>query len=112
MRAGNLDRRLTIERKTVTEDALGGQVETWAPVAGLVNIPCQFEQVSDAERWRAAEIQVDVSARFTIRWSPVAATITPLDRIQFEGREYGIMHKPKEVQRRRGLELTASARGE
>ena len=107
-----LDRRLTIERKTVTEDAFGGQVETWAPVAGLENLPCDFEHIRDMQRWRAAELQVDVTGWFKIRWSLAAATITAVDRIQFEGRGYNIVGMPKEIQRREGFEITAVARGE
>lgn len=111
MRAGTLDRILTIERKSTTTDAFGGEVETWAPIAGLEDIPASVEEIPDGEVWRAAEVQATVTTRFVIRWSPAAAGVTPLDRVKYAGKTFDI-NRTKELQRRKGVELTAAARAE
>lgn len=109
MRPGNLDRLLTIERKTVTEDPFGGEVEDWQPL--MQHISASVEEIPDGEVWRAGQVQATVTNRFQIRWSPAAATITPLDRVIYQGRTYDI-NRVKELQRRRGVEITAASRGE
>lgn len=111
MRGGALDRILTIERKTTVLDDFGGETETWAPIAGLEDIPASVEEIPDGEVWRAAEVSATVTTRFVIRWSPAAAGVTPLDRVKYAGRVYDIS-RVKELQRRRGVELTAAARAE
>lgn len=108
MNAGKLDRRITIERATTTTNAFGEAVKTWAPLA---TVWAHVIDVSDGEVWRAAEVQATITTRFQIRWSPASSTITPLDRVIYQGRTYDI-NRVKELQRRRGLEITASARGE
>lgn len=108
MRAGPLDRRITIERATATTDAFGGETLTWATVATVWG---SREDVTDGERWRAAEVAATITTRFRIRWSSDVSSVSPKDRLVCEGRTYQI-HHVKEIQRRTGLEITASARAE
>jgi SPP1 family predicted phage head-tail adaptor len=108
MKAGSLDRRITVERATMTANHVGEIVPTWVT---LTTAPASMVDIPDGERWRAAEVSATVTTRFQIRWNTVTATITPKDRIVCEGRTFDIFHV-KELDRRVGLEITASARAE
>jgi SPP1 family predicted phage head-tail adaptor len=109
LHAGALDRRVRFRRATLVDDGFG-MVPSWADHGPRV--AARRQDVSDAERWRAGEVAAHVTARFVIRWSAFAASITAADRLVCEGREYDIGGL-KEVQgRRQFLEITASARAE
>lgn len=105
IQAGNLDRRITVERFTATEDALGGQVKTWVPLATVWG---QARPVSDGERFRAGEMAAEIDTRFTIRWG---LGVGPKDRIVYGGRVYEI-RGVKEIGRREGQEISAAARAD
>ena len=104
-----LDRRITVERVTITEDAFGGSVESWAE---LGTFAASRHDVSDAETWRAAEVAASISVRFQVRWSTATASITPVDRIVHEGKTYNITGVRETEGRRQGLEISAVARAE
>jgi SPP1 family predicted phage head-tail adaptor len=107
MKAGNLDRRITILRASVTgTDDAGHPVRTWTPLA---TVWAEKRDVSDGERWRAQEVAAHVTTRFRIRWG---LGVTTQDRVLHDGREYEIVGPPKEIGRREGQEITAAARGE
>lgn len=105
MEAGKLDRTITIERPFVTLDGFGGQVTTWSPIATAW---AAVMPVSDGERWRAGEVAAHITHRFQVRWG-LGVEVT--DRIVYEGRTYEIA-AVKEIGRREGQEITASARAE
>lgn len=67
--------------------------------------------ISDGERWRAGAVAANITTRFSVRYSGFAATITPVDRLTCEGREYDISGV-KEIGRREGFEITAAARSD
>lgn len=106
MKAGPLDRRITIERYTETRDAFNNPVQTWAT---LTTVWAAVEHIRDSERWAAQEVGATATMRFQIRYSSTVADVSPLDRVVYEGRAYDIAGV-KEIGRREGLELTASAR--
>jgi SPP1 family predicted phage head-tail adaptor len=108
MKSGSLDRFVTLRRATVTTDAMNAQVLTWADLA---RVPCKYTPVSDGERWRAAEMNASITARFVIRYSNNIADIGPKDRLIYEGREFDIVGA-KELQRLDGIEISAAARAE
>lgn len=106
--AGRLDRRIVIERATYTQNAMGEQVPTWAPLA---TVWAEATPLSDGERIRAAEVSAEISMRFVIRWSPLVEDVNPKDRVSYDGRIWNLWGV-KEIGRREGLELTAGARAE
>jgi len=108
MKAGKLDRRITLQRFTSTVDAYNEPVLTWAPLAVRW---ASYEPLSDGERFRAGETAADASARFVIRWSSEVSSLNPKDRLTFEGVTYQIL-RVKEIGRREGLEITTSARAD
>lgn len=108
MRAGELDRRITLQRAVTTRDDFNAPVETWLDLA---RVWAKFTPVNDGERFRAGERAAEVQARFLIRYSSQVADVSPKDRLIFDGRTYAISHV-KEVGRREGLEITAGGRGD
>ncbi|QTC88185.1 phage head closure protein [Brevundimonas pondensis] len=108
MQAGRLDRRIVLQRATITRDEFNAEVETWADLA---TVWASYRPVSDGERFRAGERAAEISARFQIRYSSIVKDVTPKDRLVFDGRAYAITHV-KEIGRREGIELTAVGRGD
>ena len=108
MRAGPLDRRITIERATATLDGFGGESLVWLTLSVLW---ASVTPISDGERFRSDERAADITTRFVVRRSDMTKTIDAKDRILFEGRMYQI-YGVKEIGFRDGIEITASARGE
>lgn len=106
MRAGELDRRVTLQRAAVTRDELNNPVETWSD---LVTVWAKYEPVSDGEKFRAGERASEIGARFTVRYSSQVADLSPKDRLIFAGRTYAIT-RVKEVGRRVALEITVVGR--
>lgn len=109
MRAGDLDRRITIRRATTSVDpGSGQQIETWAD---LVTVWASWRRASARETLAAAELSAQVTDIFEVRWSAVTATVTPLDRVLYNGRTYDIA-EATEIPRRKGMMLRGSARAE
>lgn len=108
MQAGKLDRRITIQRASVTKDEYNNDVPTWEDVA---TVWAAYEPIRDGERFRAGERAAEASARFQIRYSSQVSDVTGKDRLIFNGQTYEITHT-KEVGRRVGIELTTVARAD
>ena len=108
MRAGNLDRKITLQRFSETRDAYNAPVLSWATLA---IVWAAFEPVSDGERLRADEVAASATARFRIRYSTTVDGLNPKDRVLYEAVVFDILHV-KPMGRRVGLEITARARAE
>lgn len=107
--AGNLDRRITLRRRTLSTDTVTGlPVETWSDFATVWS---SWRRASAREILAAAEIGAQATDVFEVRWSSLSATITPLDRLLYQGREYNISDA-REIGRRVGIRLTGTARAE
>jgi SPP1 family predicted phage head-tail adaptor len=106
--AGKMDRRITIQRVSVTQDEYNNDVEAWEDVC---TVWASYEPLSDGERLRAGERAAEASARFQIRHSLQVADVSARDRLIFGGAVYQVTHV-KEVGRRKGLELTVVSRAD
>jgi len=106
MRAGPLDRLITIERFTETRDEFNAQVKNWGTLA---TVWASKSDVSDAERIAAQEAGSTITTRFQIRWSGDVSDVNARDRIAFDGKIYDVSGV-KEIGRREGLELTTTLR--
>lgn len=104
MRAGPMDRRITIERYGVTYNDDNEPVSAWTELAKRW---ASKQDVSDGEKIRAAEVGATVTTRFQLRWDSVTETITATDRLVYDGQVYEI-EGTKEINRREGIEITAS----
>lgn len=108
MRAGALDRRISILRSTPVDD---GMQTTAGEFAAAFSRAASVEWVRDGEKFAAGETQASVAVRFQVRWDSDTATIDVRDRVAFEGRTFEVVGV-KEIGRREGLEISASARAE
>jgi SPP1 family predicted phage head-tail adaptor len=105
MRAGKLDRRVTIRRATVTYDAFNEPVQAWADVA---TVWAQQRPNRGGERFTAQEIAGAAVITFHIRHR---SDVTVADRIQHDGREWDI-RDVREIGRRVVTEIDCTARAE
>lgn len=101
--AGKLDRRIALQEKTASKDALGGLTESWVTIA---NVWAQYLTGGGSERFSSAQIYAETQARFRIRWM---ASITPEHRIVYDGKEWDIL-SVDEIGRKEGIEIKAKAR--
>jgi SPP1 family predicted phage head-tail adaptor len=105
--AGDLDRRITIERRFRVGSSAGNTVYEWRLLA---NVAARRLDVSDAERVAYGGIVSEAIRRFTIRAQGPQGKIIAADRIQYDGRTWGIMGvKETRDGRNRFLEITAKA---
>jgi SPP1 family predicted phage head-tail adaptor len=108
--AGQLDRRITIRRATTAANAFNEFVEAWTDYA---TVWAHRHDVSAAEGYRAQEVGAEISARFTVRVSPVTSSIDARDRIAFGGLEYNITAvREAEAGRNRFREIDCVARAQ
>jgi SPP1 family predicted phage head-tail adaptor len=105
MRAGNLDRAIRLDRfDELAVDDYGTPAPAWAPIATL---RAQIIQSSTDEYIRGGAVDETVIV-FRTRF---LAGVTTADRIHYQGRYFNI-NETKEIGRRKGLELRATAIGD
>lgn len=110
MRAGVLDRLVTLEAKTVARDTLGQPIETWAVVRKLHAQRVEGSRV--AERFGANQTYATVTTIFRVGYFPALDTVTvDTHRLVYKGRLFNI-HGAIELGRKNGVELLCSARAE
>lgn len=102
MRAGDLDRRITIQSVTTVQNSYGDPVESWSTFASVwASVkPYRGNEEFDAEHHRSEELKV-----FKIRYRQ---GLNHKMRIVYEGANYDI-RSIKEIGRREGLEIEAMA---
>lgn len=105
MEAGRLNRRITLQRRSMAQDATGAPIETWHD---LTTVWAEKVDMRGSERYTAAQTVAQLDTKFRIRF---IRGITPVDRIVYEGRNFdvgGVL----EIGMAEGLEFHAKARGE
>lgn len=103
MRAGNLDRKISIERKADGKDAFGGDAGDWEKVADAW---ASFKPMRDTDRLQAGRIEVKAAGWFTVRWGAALAHLDGVHSILMDGGRWEIIGF-KEIGRRRWIEFTA-----
>jgi len=101
--SGDMNRRATFQRATVTFDSFGGEVETWGTLASVY---IHRRDASANENYKAQEVGSSLSMRFRIRYSSLVATLNPRDRVLYNGDVYNITGV-RETKRNRWLEVDA-----
>lgn len=104
--AGGRNRRLTLQRALVSLDDFGGETRTWGT---LGTVWAATRDLSSGERERMSEISSEVTVRFTVLHSEVAAGLTPRDRVICGGLTYDIV-AVREVGFRQEIEIDGAAR--
>ncbi|GLQ20388.1 hypothetical protein GCM10007854_13430 [Algimonas porphyrae] len=108
MDIGALDRRVTIQTLTATEDALGTPVETWSDAQTL---SAAVSYGTASERRAAAQEQSALPATFTVRSSTFTRGLTPGNcRLVLDGLTYDVEGIAPGIERRTWIALTAIAR--
>jgi len=79
MKAGALDRRVTLMRKTETQSPSGEPQVAWEVLAGPR--AASVAPVSGTERFAAPQIQAQEQVEIRVRWSRDIADLSPLDRV-------------------------------
>ena len=108
MDSGALDRSLILRKRTVANNTLGEEVETFIDLA---TVRASKTDISDAEKVRAQQVGAEITTRFQIRWSVNWSDLNPKDRVECDLREYEVVGV-KEIGRREGIEITACARAD
>lgn len=103
--SGELDRRLTLQRKTITTNSYGEDVAAWVMLATVWG---KKKDMRGAERYAASQTVAEVDTKFIIRYR---SDLTPIDLIICEGRTYDV-GGTLEIGRREGIEIHAKARAE
>lgn len=106
--AGKLDRRITIERFTSIPNEFNEPVETWAP---FIVVWAQRSDTSDlvkTEMLGAEQVGSFILSHFVIRSSTQAKTVSPIDRIAYDGHIWNIKGTKETAEgRNRFIEITA-----
>jgi len=103
MRAGRLDRRISIEQSTPSTDAMGEPVDGWAELAA-VWAEVRFQTGREVMAGGGEQAEADVM--FFIRYR---SDVTTDMRIAYAGDTYDIIRPPREIGRQAGLEILARA---
>ena len=85
-----LKRQITIQRRTETADGMGGNTEAWTPYAYLW---AMVKPVSGRERMAAGRVEAQVDYRMVIRFAGDGEgfpSYTADDRVEYQGKTYGI----------------------
>ena len=101
--AGTLNRRITIQEKTVTRDAYGAEVIDWTEVA---EVWAAVLPIRGSEYVSLQMAQADLTTRFVIRYR---AGVTPAMRIVYGDAVYDIKEVIDVRDSHRSLELMARA---
>lgn len=104
MRAGSMDRTITIQRVSTSIDASGTPAEIWSD---LVTLRAQQVQASTEEFMRAAGASDETVVVFRTWWRD---GVTNADRIIYGGVIHNIK-ETKEIGRRNGLEIRTLSYG-
>lgn len=104
MRAGQLDRRITIQQFATSPDSFGQPIETWTDVAVVW---AQITAESGGESYAAEQRTAKQVVTFTVRYR---AGIRPKShRVVYDGEIYDV-ENVEEIGRREGLAIKAYAR--
>lgn len=108
MQAGKLDRSIIIERGVSVRDGFNNEVVTWHP---LIKRRASWRPATAREQLASQETGAGVEDVFEIRWSTMASTINPKDRLRFKERIYDIV-EATEMGRRKSIRIKATGRSD
>lgn len=87
MRAGRLDRLITIQRKSSTPSDSGEPVETWTNVAA--RRPASASPVRGEERFTGEQLVAKDQIEFRTHYSELLVTLSAIDRVLYPAPEIG-----------------------
>ncbi len=107
LRAGDLRRRITIQQRSASIDAVGGQSINWSDVA---TVWASIEPSGGRELMSAQKMSIDNPATITIRWQSSFADPKAVAamRVTYGSRIFNIHSAVNQEERNRVLVLIAS----
>lgn len=108
MRAGRLDRRVTILQQSVSQSDSGEEQVTWSTLA---EVWAEKIENSGSERFSAQQYVGHSVRTFRFRYSSALAAVTTKHRLQYESVNYDITDV-RELGRHHGIEVDAYAPSE
>jgi SPP1 family predicted phage head-tail adaptor len=116
MQAGQLDRRILIQRKTETRDTYGQPIPAWTTI-GRTRW-ANYRPMRGTERFASDQFIARQQVEFQVRWAEDLSDLSPMDRIVFPvstspaaSETYEIM-AVHEFGRRQMLRILAARRSE
>jgi head-tail adaptor len=121
MRAGRLDRRITIQRRTTSFSESGAEVMNWSALSH--RRPASRTPIRGEERFQAQQFVAREQVEFRVRLGSSVAGLSPLDRVIYpapgdpneqappEHNIYDTM-AVHEIGRREGFRILAARRAE
>ena len=106
MNAGKMDRRITLQRKSSSQDSFGEAIDTWADIS---TVWAEVVPVSGNERFVSQQVIAEADTLFKIRYM---SGLTPLDRVVYDGRTYDVKGVIEIGRRREGMQISAMTRAE
>lgn len=103
MRAGRMDRQVTLQARTTTRNAQGEDVATYADLA---TVWAEKIDLRGREFFAAQQSRAEVTTRWRIRYRE---DLRAVDRLVHQDVAYDVVAPPAEVGRRQGLELVTTA---
>lgn len=102
MKAGTLDRRVTLQTRVLTRDAQGEEVVTYTDLA---TVWAQKLDLIGREYFAAQQVNAEVTTRWRLRWR---SDIGVLHQLVYGAVAYDIL-QASEIGRREGIELLTKA---
>jgi head-tail adaptor len=122
MRAGRLDRLITVQRRTLTLSDSGEPIETWTTIAA--RRAASLRPAAGSERFSDPMKVAEENVEFQIRWSASLADLQPQDRIIYpsladespedvpDTRNIYDVLAAHEIGRREGIQIIAKRRAD
>jgi len=111
VRAGRLDRLISIQRKSVTRSNTGQEIVSWVSLA--TQLPASVAPLRGDERFNGAQIVSQEQFEFTFRWFSAISDLSVKDRIAYPSNDspgvdqvYDIV-QVGEIGRREGFKVVA-----
>lgn len=105
-----MDRRIVIERATLTTNTYGERAESWGTLA-TVWAEISYKYGSGTESIQSDQILTKQPVSFIIRYSATTNGVNPTDRVSYGGDLYQI-EAIQEIGRAEGLRIVTTLRGE
>jgi len=99
MRAGRLDKYVTIQKKTISQNSMGEWVDSYSTFA---QVWASIEPLRGNEYFSAQQVNSDIEGKIIIRY---LAEIQPGCRVTCEGRTYEILSIVNPYEGKRELQL-------
>lgn len=84
MKAGRLNKRITIQTATEAQNTYGEPIKTWAE---YVTAWASVEPLNGREYWSAKELNAEITIRFRMRYYD---GVTPKMRVVYDSRNFDI----------------------